>query len=91
MSCTKGAIYDVVLDLRADSPTYLESAAAELTAENHRMLFIPEGCAHGFQTRADDTQLLYLMSEFYAPNTLGASGRAYAPLFPAFLRVFHGN
>ena len=45
MSCTKGAIYDVVLDLRADSPTYLESAAAELTAENHRMLFIPEGCA----------------------------------------------
>ena len=65
--CTKGAIYDVVLDLRADSPTYLEWAAAELTAENHRMLFIPEGCAHGFQTLADDTQLLYLMSEFYAP------------------------
>ena len=45
VSCTKGAIYDVVLDLRADSPTYLEWAAAELTAENHRMLFIPEGCA----------------------------------------------
>lgn len=68
VSCTKGAIYDVVLDLRADSPTYLEWAAAELTAENHRMLFIPEGCAHGFQTLADDTQLLYLMSEFYAPE-----------------------
>ena len=54
----------VVLDLRADSPTYIEWVAAEFTAENHHMLFIPEGHAHGFQTLADDTQLLYLMSDW---------------------------
>src|SRR5262245_3515558 len=68
VSCTRGAIYDVVLDLRHESPTYLCWFAAELTAENRRMLFIPEGCAHGFQTLVDDTELLYLMSEFYSPR-----------------------
>jgi dTDP-4-dehydrorhamnose 3,5-epimerase len=68
VSCTRGAIYDVVLDLRCDSPTYLQWAAAELTAENHRMLYIPEGCAHGFQTLADDAEVLYLMNEFYSPE-----------------------
>ena len=68
VSCTRGAIYDVVLDLRSDSPTYLRWFAVELTAQNHRMLYIPEGCAHGFQTLADDTEILYLMSEFYAPT-----------------------
>ncbi|MBI3466486.1 MAG: dTDP-4-dehydrorhamnose 3,5-epimerase [Planctomycetes bacterium] len=68
VSCTKGAIYDVVLDLRRGSPTYLRWDAFELTAENRRMLHIPEGCAHGFQTLTDDTELLYFMSEFYAPE-----------------------
>jgi dTDP-4-dehydrorhamnose 3,5-epimerase len=68
VSCTRGAVLDVVLDLRPDSPTYLRWAAAELTAGNRRQLYIPEGCAHGFQTLADDTELLYLMSEFYAPG-----------------------
>jgi dTDP-4-dehydrorhamnose 3,5-epimerase len=68
VSCTRGAIYDVVLDLRADSPTYLRWDAAELTAENRRQLYVPEGCAHGFQTLTDDTELLYLMSEFYVPD-----------------------
>jgi dTDP-4-dehydrorhamnose 3,5-epimerase len=68
VTCTRGAIYDVALDLRRDSPTYLKWVAAELTAANRRMLYIPEGCAHGFQTLADDTELLYLMSEFYSPE-----------------------
>jgi dTDP-4-dehydrorhamnose 3,5-epimerase len=68
VSCTRGAIYDVVLDLREESPTFLRWFAAELTAENRRMLFIPEGCAHGFQTLTDDAEVLYLMSEFYAPR-----------------------
>jgi dTDP-4-dehydrorhamnose 3,5-epimerase len=57
-----------VLDLRPNSPTYLAWAAEKLTAENRRALYIPEGCAHGFQTLMADTQVLYLMSEFYAPS-----------------------
>jgi dTDP-4-dehydrorhamnose 3,5-epimerase len=68
VSCTKGAVYDVVLDLRRDSPTYLRWAAAELTADNRRMLYVPEGCAHGHQTLEDGTELLYFMSEFYSPE-----------------------
>jgi dTDP-4-dehydrorhamnose 3,5-epimerase len=66
VSCTKGRIYDVVLDLRRDSATYLRWDAVELTGDNRRMLYIPEGCAHGFQTLTDDTELLYLMTEFYS-------------------------
>jgi dTDP-4-dehydrorhamnose 3,5-epimerase len=65
--CTRGALYDVVLDLREGSPSYRKWAAVELTAENRRLIYIPEGCGHGFQTLADDTELLYLMSEFYSP------------------------
>jgi dTDP-4-dehydrorhamnose 3,5-epimerase len=68
VSCTRGAIHDVALDLRQDSRTYKQWFAAALTAENRRMLYIPEGCAHGFQTLADDTELLYLMSEYYCPG-----------------------
>jgi dTDP-4-dehydrorhamnose 3,5-epimerase len=68
VSCTKGSIHDVVLDLRRDSPTYLLWAAVQLTAENRRMLYVPEGVAHGFQTLSDDTELLYFMSEFYVPE-----------------------
>jgi dTDP-4-dehydrorhamnose 3,5-epimerase len=67
VSCTRGRVYDVVIDLRPDSPTYLRWTAVELTAENRRMLYIPEGLAHGFQTLADETELLYLMSESYSP------------------------
>jgi dTDP-4-dehydrorhamnose 3,5-epimerase len=67
VSCTRGAIYDVVLDLRSDSPTYMRWAAVHLTAENHSMLYVPEGCAHGFQTLTDDSEVLYLMSEFHSP------------------------
>jgi dTDP-4-dehydrorhamnose 3,5-epimerase len=63
--CTRGAIFDVVVDLRRGSPTYTQWAAAELTADNRRMLYVPEGCAHGFQTLADGTEVLYFISEFY--------------------------
>ena len=66
--CTRGAIYDVVLDLRPQSPTFLLWEAASLTAENCRMMYVPGGIAHGFQTLADDTEVFYQMSEFYAEN-----------------------
>lgn len=66
--CVRGAIYDVAVDLRRDSPTFTQWVAVELTAQNARMLYVPEGLAHGFQTVADDTEVLYQMSEFYHPE-----------------------
>jgi dTDP-4-dehydrorhamnose 3,5-epimerase len=66
--CTRGAIYDVIIDLRYDSPTFKQWLAVKLTADNRQMLFIPEGFAHGFQTLEDDTEVFYQMSEFYAPD-----------------------
>src|SRR5215467_12061805 len=66
--CTMGAIYDVILDLRAASPSFKRWVAVELTADNRRMLYIPEGFAHGFQTLADDSEVFYQMSEFYYPE-----------------------
>lgn len=63
--CTRGAIFDAFVDLRPDSPTKLQWFGAELTHENGRALYIPEGCAHGFQTLVDDTEILYAMSEMY--------------------------
>lgn len=66
--CTMGAIYDIIIDMRRDSPTFRQWVAAELTAENRRMLYIPEGLAHGFQTLVDYTEVLYQMSEFYHPE-----------------------
>jgi len=67
--CTRGSIFDVALDLRPDSPTYRNWTAAILTAENHHMLSIPEGCAHGFLTLEDNCEVFYQMSEFYHPET----------------------
>jgi len=67
--CTQGAIYDVAVDIRPDSPTYLEWFAVELTADNHRSIFIPHGFAHGFQTLADSSEVLYIMSEFFHPES----------------------
>jgi dTDP-4-dehydrorhamnose 3,5-epimerase len=61
----RGAILDVIIDLRSDSPTYLQHVAVELNESNHRALYVPEMFAHGFQTLVDDTQLFYQMSEFY--------------------------
>lgn len=66
--CTQGAIYDVIVDLRPGSPTYAQWIAVELSAKNRRMLYIPEGFAHGFQTLSDESQVFYQMSEFYHPE-----------------------
>jgi dTDP-4-dehydrorhamnose 3,5-epimerase len=63
----KGAIVDVALDIRPDSPTYGQGHAETLSADNGRALLIPKGCAHGFQTLVDDTEVLYLVSEYYEP------------------------
>lgn len=65
--CTKGSLLDVIVDLRKDSPTFLKWFAIELTASNHRMLYIPKLFAHGFQTLEDETEIFYQMSEFYEP------------------------
>lgn len=66
--CTKGAIFDVVLDLRMGSPSYGAWYGVELSADNGRMLFLPEGCAHGYQTLQDDTEMYYMTSAFYTPG-----------------------
>jgi dTDP-4-dehydrorhamnose 3,5-epimerase len=66
--CTRGSIYDVVIDLRPSSPTFTRHLAVVLTAGNGKMLYIPPGFAHGFQTLEDDTEVFYQMSEFYAPE-----------------------
>lgn len=66
--CTRGAIYDVIIDLRPGSDTYCNWTAAELTESNHRALYIPEGFAHGFQTLEDNCEVFYQMYEFFAPE-----------------------
>ncbi len=63
--CSKGAIYDVVLDLRPSSPRFRDWFAVVLTADNRKAVYIPEGCAHGFMTLEDDTEVLYQITEFY--------------------------
>jgi dTDP-4-dehydrorhamnose 3,5-epimerase len=78
--CTRGAIYDVALDLRPGSPTYGRWCGAELTAENGRMLFVPALCAHGYQTLEDGTEIYYLASAVYTP----ASARGVRYDDPAF-------
>jgi dTDP-4-dehydrorhamnose 3,5-epimerase len=67
VACTMGAMYDVILDLRPASPSFTQWIAVELTETNRRMFYVPEGCAHGFLTLADHTQVFYHMSEFYTP------------------------
>jgi dTDP-4-dehydrorhamnose 3,5-epimerase len=67
--CTRGAIFDVAVDLRPASPTFGEWCGVELTAENGRMLYVPEHCAHGFQSVEADTEVMYLTSAFYAPES----------------------
>lgn len=66
--CVRGSIFDVVLDLRPDSPSFLEHYGVVLSAENRQALYIPMGCAHGFQALEDASEILYQMSEFYAPE-----------------------
>jgi dTDP-4-dehydrorhamnose 3,5-epimerase len=66
--CTRGAVYDVIVDIRQGSPTFARWFAVELSAENRTMLYIPQGFAHGFQTLAEDTELFYQMSTAYVPE-----------------------
>ncbi len=66
--CTQGAIFDVVLDLRPESKTYRKWFGVELSAANLKMLYIPERCAHGYQTLEDGTDIYYLTSQYYTPN-----------------------
>ena len=66
--CTKGAIYDVIIDLRPESPTFREHFGTVLSEENRSMLYIPEMFAHGFQTMEDNSEVFYQMSEFYIPE-----------------------
>ena len=70
--CTRGALYDVIIDLRPDSPTYERWIGVELTAENQTMLYIPATFAHGFITLVDNTEVTYLISEAYAPEAARA-------------------
>jgi dTDP-4-dehydrorhamnose 3,5-epimerase len=69
VSCSRGAIYDVVLDLRPESPTYRRWWAATLTADNGHINYVPKGCAHGFITLTDHTAVDYQISEFYEPGS----------------------
>jgi dTDP-4-dehydrorhamnose 3,5-epimerase len=68
--CTKGAIFDVVLDLRTESPTYAKWYGTELSAVNGRMLYVPERCAHGYQTLEGRTEMHYMTSAFYTPSAV---------------------
>jgi dTDP-4-dehydrorhamnose 3,5-epimerase len=69
--CTRGGILDVIVDLRPESPTYLDHISVELTADNHRALYVPERFAHGYQVLEDDTETSYQVGEFYTPETEG--------------------
>jgi dTDP-4-dehydrorhamnose 3,5-epimerase len=78
--CVKGSVFDVLLDLRPSSPSYLRHVAVELDEENRNAVFIPHGVAHGFQTLVDTTEVLYQMTDFYAPD-LAAGVRWNDPSF----------
>ncbi len=69
--CTRGAILDIIVDLRPESPTYLDHVAVELTADNHRGLYVPERFAHGYQVLEDGTETSYQVGEFYTPSSEG--------------------
>jgi dTDP-4-dehydrorhamnose 3,5-epimerase len=66
--CTRGAIYDVIIDMHPDSPTYLQHFGIELTAENRKALYVPEMFAHGYQALTDDAEVIYQVGEFYSPG-----------------------
>ncbi len=84
--CILGRLYDVVLDLRRDSPTYRRHFAAELTPQNRSMMVVPRGCAHGFLTLEDNTEALYLVSAYYdssAERGVRWNDPAFAILWPS--------
>jgi dTDP-4-dehydrorhamnose 3,5-epimerase len=66
--CTRGGIFDVAVDLRPDSPAFRRHVALALSADDRRMLYVPPGCAHGFETLTDDCEVLYQISEFHDPE-----------------------
>ena len=66
--CVRGSLFDVVIDLRPQSPTFLQHFTVELTAENRTMIHVPQGCANSFMTLEDHTEIFYLSSEFYSPE-----------------------
>ena len=78
--CTRGAVFDVAIDLRAESQTFKQWSGVELSAENRSMLYLPPDCGHGYQTLVDDTEVFYMVSEVYAPE----SGRGFRWDDPAF-------
>src|SRR4051794_38192684 len=69
--CTRGAILDIIVDLRPESSTYLDHVSVELTADNHRALYVPERFAHGYQVLEDETETSYQVGEFYTPQSEG--------------------
>lgn len=71
IKCIAGAVFDVIVDLRTGSPTFLQWYGVELSAQNRKMIYIPEGFAHGFQSLSDEAELLYHHSEFYTPGAEG--------------------
>ena len=85
--CTQGAIHDVIIDIRPDSPTYLKHFAIDLTANENNALYVPEGFAHGFLTLEPETYVFYQMSEFYAPGY----GRGFRWNDPTFNIEWHGD
>jgi len=92
--CTMGAIFDVIVDLRRDSPTFRQWASVQLTADNRALLFIPEGFAHGFQTLTDDTEVFYQMSSYYsAESSRGVrwDDRAFGIAWPEDNRVINAR
>jgi dTDP-4-dehydrorhamnose 3,5-epimerase len=92
--CTRGVIYDVLVDLRPHSPTRLCWQGFELTAENRRAVYIPKGFAHGFQTLTDDAEVAYQISAFYAPEAAGGyryDDAAFGILWPLPVTVISGR
>ncbi len=92
--CTHGAIYDVIVDLRPASPTRYQWVGVELTATNHRMLYIPAGFAHGFQTLEDASEVFYQMSDFYYPELARGvrwDDPAFGVIWPIAERIISGR
>lgn len=88
--CLRGSVFDVAVDLRPDSPTYKRWTGQMLSAENGKLLYVPEGCAHGYLTLAPDTELMYLTSAPYAPTAargIRYNDPAFAIAWPARVEV----
>ncbi len=92
--CVRGAIYDVIVDIRPDSPSYMQHIGVELTADNRRSLYVPPLFAHGFITLGDDTDVTYQVGGFYTPGTEGGARHddpAFAIAWPREVAVISGK